>query len=152
MHYIEDIARYDGQRVELKGWLHNRRSSGKLHFLTVRDGTGFIQVVMSKADIGEELFAKADHLAQETALTVTGLVRADAHFITERENPRVHVSGHGSASDLLLMLELLRPRFFAPIHGEARHQRHRRGRCFGRWRSKARISAAPPSRSSSSST
>jgi ribonuclease J len=51
------------------------------------------------------------------------LVRADASFITERQNPRVHVSGHGSASDLLLMLELLRPRFFAPIHGEPRHQR-----------------------------
>jgi ribonuclease J len=55
------------------------------------------------------------------------LVRAQADFITERENPRVHVSGHGSASDLLLMLELLRPRFFAPIHGEARHQRAHAG-------------------------
>lgn len=51
------------------------------------------------------------------------LVRADATFITERQNPRVHVSGHGSARDLLLLLELLRPRFFAPIHGEPRHQR-----------------------------
>ena len=54
---------------------------------------------------------------------VNRLVRADANFITERTNPKVHVSGHGSASDLLLMLELIRPRFFAPIHGEARHQR-----------------------------
>ncbi|MGD9571570.1 MAG: ribonuclease J [Thermoleophilia bacterium] len=54
---------------------------------------------------------------------VNRLVRAEADFITERQNPRVHVSGHGSASDLLLMLELLRPRYFAPIHGEARHQR-----------------------------
>jgi ribonuclease J len=54
---------------------------------------------------------------------VNRLVRSEARFITERENPRVHVSGHGSARDLLLMLELLRPRFFAPIHGEPRHQR-----------------------------
>ena len=54
---------------------------------------------------------------------VNRLVRADADFITERQNPKVHVSGHGSASDLLLMLELIRPRFLAPIHGEARHQR-----------------------------
>ncbi|HMM49843.1 MAG TPA: ribonuclease J, partial [Miltoncostaeaceae bacterium] len=54
---------------------------------------------------------------------INRLVRADATFITERENPRVHVSGHGSARVLLLMLELLRPRFFAPIHGESRHQR-----------------------------
>ena len=48
----------DGQEVTLRGWLHNRRSSGKIHFLIVRDGTGFIQVVMSKADVGEELFAE----------------------------------------------------------------------------------------------
>ena len=54
---------------------------------------------------------------------VNRLVRAEAEFITERQNPKVHVSGHGSASDLLLMLELLRPSIFAPIHGEARHQR-----------------------------
>ena len=76
--YIQDIAKFDGQQVTLRGWLHNRRSSGKIHFLIVRDGTGFIQVVMSKADIGEELFAKADHLSQETAIIVTGVVRADA--------------------------------------------------------------------------
>ena len=76
--YIQDIARFDGQEVTLRGWLHNRRSSGKIHFLIVRDGTGFIQVVMSKADIGEDLFARADHLSQETALIVTGVVRADA--------------------------------------------------------------------------
>src|SRR6188768_3566482 len=76
--YIQDIAQFDGQEVTLRGWLHNRRSSGKIHFLIVRDGTGFIQVVMSKADIGEDLFARADHLSQETAIIVTGRVRADA--------------------------------------------------------------------------
>jgi asparaginyl-tRNA synthetase len=78
MVHIEDIAQHDGTQVTLRGWLHNRRSSGKIHFLIVRDGTGFIQAVMSKADVGEELFARADHLGQETALTVTGVVRADA--------------------------------------------------------------------------
>ena len=50
---IADIATYDGQQVTLRGWLHNRRSSGKIHFLIVRDGTGFIQAVMSKAAVGE---------------------------------------------------------------------------------------------------
>jgi asparaginyl-tRNA synthetase len=77
MAYIENIARYEGQQVTIRGWLHNRRSSGKIHFLTLRDGTGFIQAVLSKADVGEDLFARADHLGQESALIVTGTVRAD---------------------------------------------------------------------------
>ena len=76
--YIEDIARFEGQPVTLRGWLHNRRSSGKIHFLTVRDGTGFIQCVMSKQAVGEEMFKQADHLAQESAIIVHGTVRADA--------------------------------------------------------------------------
>ena len=75
--YIEDIGKYEGQDVTLKGWLHNRRSSGKIHFLIVRDGTGFIQAVMSKTAVGDELFKTADHLSQETSIVVTGAVRAD---------------------------------------------------------------------------
>jgi asparaginyl-tRNA synthetase len=78
MHvYIEDIGQHEGEEVTIKGWLHNRRSSGKIHFLTLRDGTGFIQAVMSKAAIGEELFKTADHLSQETSIIVTGAARAD---------------------------------------------------------------------------
>ena len=76
--YIEDIARHDGQYVRLHGWLHNRRSSGKIHFLTLRDGTGFIQCVMSKKQVGDEVFTRADHLAQESAIVVDGTVRADS--------------------------------------------------------------------------
>ena len=78
MHvYIEDIGKHEGEEVTLKGWLHNRRSSGKIHFLIVRDGTGFIQAVMSKAAVGDEQFKLADHLSQETSITVTGTARAD---------------------------------------------------------------------------
>src|SRR5581483_4009665 len=78
MHvYIEDIGLHEGQEVTLKGWLHNRRSSGKIHFLIVRDGTGFIQAVMSKAAVGDEQFTLADHLSQETSIIVTGTARAD---------------------------------------------------------------------------
>ena len=76
--YIEDIARHEGQAVRLRGWLHNRRSSGKIHFLTLRDGSGFIQCVMSKQAVGEEMFKGADHLSQESAVIVDGTVRADA--------------------------------------------------------------------------
>jgi asparaginyl-tRNA synthetase len=78
MHvYIEDIGRHEGEEVTIKGWLHNRRSSGKIHFLILRDGTGFIQAVMSKAAVGDELFKSADHLSQETSVIVTGTARAD---------------------------------------------------------------------------
>ena len=76
--YIEDIARLEGQPVTLRGWLHNRRSSGKIHFLTVRDGTGFIQCVMSRQAVGDEAFKRADHLSQETSIIVQGTPRADA--------------------------------------------------------------------------
>jgi len=75
--YIDRIGDYVGQTVTLKGWLANRRSSGKIHFLLVRDGTGFIQVVMGRNDVGDETFARADHLGQESAIEVSGVVRAD---------------------------------------------------------------------------
>jgi asparaginyl-tRNA synthetase len=78
MHvYIEDIGKHTGEEVTIKGWLHNRRSSGKIHFLTVRDGSGFIQAVMSKAAVGDEAFKAADHLSQESSLTITGTARED---------------------------------------------------------------------------
>jgi asparaginyl-tRNA synthetase len=78
MHvYIEDIARHEGQTVTIRGWLANRRSSGRIHFLQLRDGSGFVQAVMSKAAVGDETFARADHLSQESAIAVTGAVRAD---------------------------------------------------------------------------
>ena len=97
--YIEDIARHEGQQVTIHGWLHNRRSSGKIHFLIVRDGTGFIQAVMSKAAIGDEAFARADHLSQETSLSVTGTVRADKRAKGGYEIDVASVEVHGEAHD-----------------------------------------------------
>ena len=75
--YIEKIGEHVGETVAIKGWLHNRRSSGKIHFLVVRDGTGFLQVVMGKNDVPEVTFEAADHLSQESAIIVTGTVRED---------------------------------------------------------------------------
>jgi asparaginyl-tRNA synthetase len=74
---IEHIGEHLGESVTIKGWLHNRRSSGKIHFLVVRDGTGFLQVVMGKNDVPEETFKAADHLSQESAVIVSGTVRED---------------------------------------------------------------------------
>ncbi len=75
---VEGIGTYEGQAVTIRGWLANRRSSGKLHFLQVRDGSGTIQCVMVKAEVTPEVFATADHLPQESSLEVTGVVRRDA--------------------------------------------------------------------------
>ena len=74
---ISKIGEHVGQPVTIKGWLHNRRSSGKIHFLVVRDGTGFLQVVMGKRDVDEATFQKADHLGQESAIIVTGSVKEE---------------------------------------------------------------------------
>jgi asparaginyl-tRNA synthetase len=78
---IEKIGEHAGQTVTIKGWLHNRRSSGKIHFLTVRDGSGFLQVVMGKRDVDEATFQRADHLGQESAVIVTGSVKAEPRAI-----------------------------------------------------------------------
>ena len=65
-------------RSRIQGWLHNRRSSGKIHFLHVRDGTGFIQAVMSKAAVGDETFTqRRSPRRRRASIIVTGTVRAD---------------------------------------------------------------------------
>jgi asparaginyl-tRNA synthetase len=74
---IEDAGRHVGATVAIQGWLTHRRSSGKLLFLVVRDGSGTIQCVGSLADLGEEAFKRLDALTQESALVVHGVVRED---------------------------------------------------------------------------
>src|SRR5881296_1845078 len=79
--YIEDIARYVGQEVTVRGWLRTHRSSGKVQFLTVRDGTGDLQAVVSKGSVGEEQFAQSAVLTQESSLMLTGTVRQEARAL-----------------------------------------------------------------------
>src|SRR5581483_2240160 len=76
--YIEDISRYAGQEVTIRGWLRNKREKGKLHFLILRDGTGDLQAVVSRGAVGEEQFARSASLTQESSLQITGTVRQDA--------------------------------------------------------------------------
>jgi asparaginyl-tRNA synthetase len=99
MARIQDIAKHEGQPVTIHGWLHNRRSSGKIHFLQVRDGSGFIQAVMSKAAVGDEVFKSADHLSQETSLSVSGTVRVDARAPGGFEIDVTGIEVHGPSSD-----------------------------------------------------
>ena len=75
--YINKVSGYIGQEIEIKGWLYNKRHSGKLWFLLVRDGTGIIQCVVSKADVTEETFENCERLTQESSLTISGIVRED---------------------------------------------------------------------------
>jgi asparaginyl-tRNA synthetase len=74
---IQDIARYLGQEVNLQGWLLNRTDKGRLQFLQVRDGTGFVQCVVLESEVPTEVFAAAQELTQESSLTISGLVRQD---------------------------------------------------------------------------
>jgi len=75
--YIEDISQYVGQEVTIKGWLYNKRSSGKIRFLLIRDGTGIIQGVLSKGDVPDEVFDLYDKITQESSIIVKGLVRKE---------------------------------------------------------------------------
>ncbi|TAJ09630.1 MAG: asparagine--tRNA ligase [Nitrospirae bacterium] len=76
--YIQDVADHVGQEITIKGWLRHRRSSGKIHFLVVRDGTGDLQAVVSKGTVGDEPFAAAAALTQESSVVLTGTLKADA--------------------------------------------------------------------------
>lgn len=75
--YIEDIAAHEGKQITVKGWVYNRTDKGKLQFVLVRDGTGVLQCVAFQRDVGEKLFADVLSLTQESAVIVTGTVRAD---------------------------------------------------------------------------
>jgi asparaginyl-tRNA synthetase len=72
---IARLADHVGQEVTVRGWLYNKRSSGKLHFLEVRDGSGLVQCVVFKGDVSPELFARADHVQQESSLEIDGVVK-----------------------------------------------------------------------------
>ena len=66
--YIEDLAQHLEQEVSIRGWLRHKRMGGKIAFLILRDGTGDMQAVMSKATVGEKLFAQANKLTQESSV------------------------------------------------------------------------------------
>lgn len=74
---IEDLKNHVDERVTCKGWLYNKRKSGKIRFLLLRDGTGLLQAVMSRADVPEEIFDLFNKLTRESSLEITGLVKAD---------------------------------------------------------------------------
>jgi asparaginyl-tRNA synthetase len=74
---IEELGRHIGEEVEIHGWVYHLRSSGAIHFLLIRDGTGIVQAVASRQDAPPGVFQAAGTLAQESSVVVRGTVRAD---------------------------------------------------------------------------
>ncbi len=78
MSTVAFVGRHENELVTLRGWLYNRRSSGKVMFIMLRDGTGVIQCVATRPSLGDLLFRRLDGLNQESSLEVTGMVHEDA--------------------------------------------------------------------------
>lgn len=74
---VTQISNYVGQEVTIKGWVYNRTDKGKLVFLLIRDGSGFVQCVAFKGDLEPEVFDKVMRLPQESSVIITGAVRED---------------------------------------------------------------------------
>ena len=74
---VSELAQYVGQQVELRGWLYNRRGSGKLLFMQVRDGSGIVQCVVSRQDVSEGAFETARRIGNESSLVVRGRASED---------------------------------------------------------------------------
>ena len=75
--YVEDLKNLEGQVVTLRGWVYNTRSSGKVKFLQLRDGTGIVQCILVPSEVPAESFANFEKLTQESSVEVTGSVRKE---------------------------------------------------------------------------
>jgi len=99
---IDELGRHVGAAVTVRGWVSTTRSSGKIAFIVVRDGSGYLQVVLAKKEVAPEAWERFQSLTQETSLAVTGMVRAE---------PRAPGGFEMHASDL----EILGPSIDFPI-------------------------------------
>ncbi len=75
--YVEDLEKNKENKVEIRGWVYNKRSSGKIRFLLIRDGTGILQCTMYSSDKNSPLFQKFDRLTQESSLILRGVIKKD---------------------------------------------------------------------------
>jgi asparaginyl-tRNA synthetase len=73
--YISEISKHLGDEITIKGWLYNKRSSGKLGFLEIRDGSGVIQGIVSKKDVSDEAWENAEKVTQESSVILRGVPR-----------------------------------------------------------------------------
>jgi asparaginyl-tRNA synthetase len=78
---IAELKNFAGQVVTLAGWIYQARSSGKVQFIILRDGTGLCQCVVEKGKLADDVFDKLEHLGQESSLTITGTIRAEPRSV-----------------------------------------------------------------------
>jgi asparaginyl-tRNA synthetase len=74
---VRHLKEHEGETVTIRGWLQSKRHSGKLAFLQVRDGSGIVQAVVSRAEVSEEAWEDAVRVTQESTVRVTGIARVD---------------------------------------------------------------------------
>jgi asparaginyl-tRNA synthetase len=79
--YIVNLKDFVGREVTLAGWIYQARSSGKVQFIILRDGTGLCQCVIEKGKLPDDVFDKLEHLGQESSLTITGAVREEPRSV-----------------------------------------------------------------------
>ncbi len=91
---IIQLKDFAGQQVTLAGWVYQARSSGKVQFIILRDGSGLCQCVVEKGKIPDDVFDKLEHLGQESSLTITGLVRAEPRSVGGYRAGRNKRPGH----------------------------------------------------------
>jgi asparaginyl-tRNA synthetase len=108
--YVENVNEHEGIEITLRGWVYNKRSSGKLQFILLRDGTGVIQCVAFKGNFTPEQFETLDKLSQESSIEITGKARKDARspggyeldvsdfrILQQTENYPITPKEHGTA-------------------------------------------------------
>jgi asparaginyl-tRNA synthetase len=108
--YVENVNEHEGIEITLRGWVYNKRSSGKLQFILLRDGTGIIQCVAFKGNFTPEQFEMLDRLSQESSIEITGKARKDVRspggyeldvsdfrILQQTENYPITPKEHGTA-------------------------------------------------------
>ncbi|MBU2542473.1 asparagine--tRNA ligase [Patescibacteria group bacterium] len=109
--FIKDLSNKVGEEVTLKGWLYNKRSSGKIAFLEIRDGSGFTQAVAVKESLPEEVWEEIDKLTQESSLEVVGTVSKHPKQEGVYELQVSKLSSYQVASDYPIVLKDHGPEF-----------------------------------------
>ena len=96
---VNELDRHVGESVTVRGWVTTTRSSGKIAFVVLRDGSGYLQTVFSKRDVPDATWARVAGLTLETSVAVTGVVRADARATGGHELTATDVEVLGASPD-----------------------------------------------------